>query len=87
MKCAAAVPQRLRRCIPTGAQQNEHRHGDDEQRHQPKLDTRTHSDPRSREPAGGERHELSDSERIYIGAWTRIVIRRATPEEQGAPTP
>ncbi len=33
----------------------------------------------------GERHELTDSERIYIGAWTRIVVRRATPEEQGAP--
>jgi hypothetical protein len=35
----------------------------------------------------GERHELTDSERIYIGAWTRIVIRRATTEEQGSPTP
>jgi hypothetical protein len=34
----------------------------------------------------GERHELTDSERVYIGAWTRIVIRRATPEEQAAPT-
>jgi FHA domain len=33
----------------------------------------------------GERHELTDSERIYVGAWTRIVIRRATPEEQGPP--
>ncbi len=32
----------------------------------------------------GERHELGDSERVYIGAWTRIVIRRATPEERGA---
>jgi hypothetical protein len=32
----------------------------------------------------GERHELGDSERIYVGAWTRIVIRRATPEERGA---
>ncbi|MDQ1475139.1 MAG: hypothetical protein QOE62_368 [Actinomycetota bacterium] len=32
----------------------------------------------------GERHELGDSERIYIGAWTRIVIRRATAEERGA---
>jgi hypothetical protein len=29
--------------------------------------------------------ELTDSERIYIGAWTRIVIRRATPEEKAAP--
>ena len=36
----------------------------------------------------GERHELTDSERIYIGAWTRVVIRRATPEEQGTtPSP
>jgi hypothetical protein len=46
--------------------------------------------PTSMPPAAltaGERHELTDSERIYIGAWTRIVIRRATPEEQGAPTP
>jgi hypothetical protein len=33
----------------------------------------------------GERHELTDSERIYLGAWTRIVIRRATPEEQASP--
>jgi hypothetical protein len=32
----------------------------------------------------GERHELGDSERIYVGAWTRIVIRRATAEERGA---
>ncbi len=36
------------------------------------------------ELARGDRHELGDSERIYIGAWTRIVIRRATPEERGA---
>jgi FHA domain/Double zinc ribbon len=35
--------------------------------------------------AGGDRHELGDSERIYVGAWTRIVVRRATPDEQGAP--
>ena len=33
----------------------------------------------------GERHELTDSERIYIGAWTRIVIRRATADEKGTP--
>jgi hypothetical protein len=32
----------------------------------------------------GDRHELGDSERIYVGAWTRIVIRRATAEERGA---
>jgi hypothetical protein len=44
--------------------------------------------PTSMPPAtltAGERHELTDSERIYLGAWTRIVVRRATPEEQGAP--
>jgi hypothetical protein len=34
--------------------------------------------------AQGDRHELGDSERIYVGAWTRIVVRRATPEERGA---
>lgn len=34
--------------------------------------------------AQGDRHELGDSERIYVGAWTRIVIRRATAEERGA---
>lgn len=34
----------------------------------------------------GDRHELTDSERIYVGAWTRIVIRRATPEEKATPT-
>jgi FHA domain len=34
----------------------------------------------------GERHELTDSERIYIGAWTRIVIRRATPDEKSTAT-
>jgi hypothetical protein len=30
----------------------------------------------------GERHELTDSERVYVGAWTRVVIRRATSEEK-----
>ncbi len=35
----------------------------------------------------GERHEVADSERIYLGAWTRIVIRRATAEEKSAPSP
>jgi FHA domain len=35
----------------------------------------------------GDRHELTDSERIYIGAWTRIVIRRATADEKATPTP
>jgi hypothetical protein len=30
----------------------------------------------------GQRHELAEDDRIYLGAWTRIVVRRATPEEQ-----
>jgi FHA domain len=29
----------------------------------------------------GNRRELADDDRLYLGAWTRIVIRRATPEE------
>jgi hypothetical protein len=30
----------------------------------------------------GQRRELSEDDRIYVGAWTRLVVRRATPEEQ-----
>jgi hypothetical protein len=30
----------------------------------------------------GQRHELAEDDRIYLGAWTRLVVRRATPEEQ-----
>lgn len=30
------------------------------------------------------RVELTAGQRIYVGAWTRIVIRKATPEEQEA---
>ena len=30
------------------------------------------------------RHELDDDERIYVGAWTRVVIRRATDDEKTA---
>jgi hypothetical protein len=30
------------------------------------------------------RVELADGQRIYVGAWTRIVIRRATSDEQEA---
>jgi len=30
----------------------------------------------------GQRRELAEDDRIYVGAWTRIVVRRATPEEQ-----
>ncbi|MFW6598429.1 FHA domain-containing protein [Propionibacteriaceae bacterium Y2011] len=29
----------------------------------------------------GQRHELEPDDRIYLGAWTRLVIRRATPED------
>jgi FHA domain-containing protein/double zinc ribbon protein len=29
-----------------------------------------------------ERHELADGERIYIGAWCRVMIRRATDDEK-----
>jgi hypothetical protein len=31
----------------------------------------------------GQRRELATDDRIYVGAWTCIVVRRATPEEQG----
>jgi hypothetical protein len=30
----------------------------------------------------GVRHELSQDDRIYIGAWTRLVVRPATDEER-----
>jgi hypothetical protein len=30
----------------------------------------------------GTRHEFSEDDRLYVGAWTRLVVRRATPEEQ-----
>jgi hypothetical protein len=34
-----------------------------------------------------ERHELADGGRIYVGAWCRVVVRRATADEKaGAPT-
>ncbi len=29
----------------------------------------------------GQRRELAEDDRIYLGAWTRVVVRRATPEE------
>jgi hypothetical protein len=32
----------------------------------------------------GQRREIGESERIYVGTWTRIVIRRATATEGGA---
>ena len=30
----------------------------------------------------GQRHELDPDDRIYLGAWTRLVIRKATDEER-----
>jgi FHA domain len=30
----------------------------------------------------GQRHELAEGERVYVGAWTRVVLRRATDEEK-----
>jgi hypothetical protein len=30
----------------------------------------------------GQRREVAPDDRIYVGAWTAIVVRRATPEEQ-----
>jgi hypothetical protein len=29
----------------------------------------------------GPKTELSDDDRLYVGAWTRVVVRRATPDE------
>ena len=33
----------------------------------------------------GQRRELAEDDRIYVGAWTRIVVRRATDEERAEP--
>jgi len=33
--------------------------------------------------APGRRRALADDERVYVGAWTRLVIRSATAEERG----
>ena len=30
----------------------------------------------------GQRRELDEDDRVYLGTWTRLVVRRATPEEQ-----
>ncbi len=30
----------------------------------------------------GQRRELVEDDRVYVGAWTRLVVRRATEEEQ-----
>jgi pSer/pThr/pTyr-binding forkhead associated (FHA) protein len=32
----------------------------------------------------GQRRELAPDDRVYVGAWTRIVVRRATDEERAA---
>jgi hypothetical protein len=32
----------------------------------------------------GLRTELDDDARIYLGAWTRVVVRPATAEEKSA---
>jgi hypothetical protein len=41
------------------------------------------SDPLPEDPIPpGQRRELGDDDRLYVGAWTRLVVRRATPEEQ-----
>jgi hypothetical protein len=29
----------------------------------------------------GQRRELDEDDRVYLGTWTRLVVRRATPEE------
>jgi len=29
----------------------------------------------------GQRVELAEDDRVYVGAWSRVVVRRATPEE------
>ncbi len=34
----------------------------------------------------GQRRELDDDDRVYMGTWTRLVVRRATPEEQAGAT-
>lgn len=41
------------------------------------------SDPLPTDPIPpGQRRELTSDDRLYVGAWTRLVIRKATPEEQ-----
>jgi len=34
-----------------------------------------------------EGHQLADDERVYLGAWTRVVVRKATAEEKSGPPP
>jgi hypothetical protein len=41
------------------------------------------SDPLPEDPIPpGQRRELGGDDRLYVGAWTRLVVRKATPEEQ-----
>jgi hypothetical protein len=41
------------------------------------------SDPLPEDPiTPGQRRELTGDDRVYVGAWTRLVVRKATPEEQ-----
>lgn len=44
----------------------------------------TASGPLPAMPIPRGRVEITAGQRIYVGAWTRIVIRRATPDEQQA---
>jgi hypothetical protein len=32
----------------------------------------------------GQKRELGDNDRVYVGAWTRIVVRPATAQEKGS---
>jgi hypothetical protein len=34
----------------------------------------------------GQKVELAEDERVYLGAWSRVVVRRATPEESSLGT-
>ncbi len=34
----------------------------------------------------GQRKELAEGDRVYVGAWTRIVVRRATDDERASGT-
>ena len=34
----------------------------------------------TRSPSG-PKTELDDDDRLYVGAWSRVVVRRATPDE------
>ncbi len=34
----------------------------------------------------GQRRELGEDDRVYLGTWTRLVVRRATPEEKAGQT-